>query len=189
MNIEKKMIIRSDIPGHHAMLGSAPDSNAGRLVIGAGLVLNSAVSGCDHLVVGGTMEGDNVSARRLDVIEGGLVRGTAPVQEANIAGTVEGKLVVTGKLVVEATGRIIGDVEYGALEVKNGGQIEGTLRALEPSVHTQAPSPSQTAPAVPPVAAARRQEERRKAADASNVEPLFDGDGQPGRPRVFRKAG
>lgn len=189
MTVEKKMI-RSDIPGHHSYLTGAHGyghDDMRRMVVGRGIHLQGSVSECDHLVVEGHIEAENFTARRMDLAEPGLFTGRATVQDAVIAGRFEGRLVVTGKLTVRATGRIFGDVSYGALEVEAGAVIEGQVSAQKPAVNAEK-APAKPAPAVVSI-----------PAPAGNVENLFSDEAADeedekdrrlnGRAGNFRRAG
>ena len=73
MTIEKKTI-RSDIPGHHTMMmnsisyAGTTQEESRRLVIGREITLNGNIAACEHLVIEGTVEAQNFSARRLDIL-------------------------------------------------------------------------------------------------------------------------
>jgi cytoskeletal protein CcmA (bactofilin family) len=144
MSIEKKTI-RSDIPGHSTMLGGST-SFAGstqeegrRLVVGREISLNGDIGCCDHLVIEGTVNAQGFSARRIDILEAGFFAGSAHVQDAVIAGRFEGKLTVSGRLSVKATGRITGEIEYGSVECEAGARIEGRMTVMAPAV-TETPA-------------------------------------------------
>jgi cytoskeletal protein CcmA (bactofilin family) len=175
MTIEKKTI-RTDIPGHLALLNGAPagaQEDSRRLVVGRGITLSGEISACDHLVVEGTVNARDFAARRMDVLEAGAFSGTAQVQDAVISGRFDGTLTVSGRLVIKSTGRLGGEIKYGALECESGARIEGQITALPP-----APA------AAAPVAAAPLVND--------NVEKLFDDaddeETAGGRPKVFRRA-
>jgi cytoskeletal protein CcmA (bactofilin family) len=50
----------------------------------------------------------------------------------------EGSLVVRGRLLIRATGRVRGDVRFGELEIERGGQLAGSvdLHAKGPQLAT-----------------------------------------------------
>jgi cytoskeletal protein CcmA (bactofilin family) len=162
MTMEKKTF-RSDIPGHNAWLGLPQDESRRRLTVGRGITVEGKVSACEHLVVEGEVHVKDLAVRRLDILDSGLLTGPAFAQDAVIAGRLEGRLTVPGRLVVKATGHITGEIEYGALEIENGGRIEGTARP-------------RTAEA-----------EAQQAAD--NVETLFSVEitDAPQRPKIVRR--
>lgn len=144
MNVEKKMI-RTDIPGHSAMLtGTLPynTSAAGmsnaqaddqrRLTVGRGIVLNGQITDCQHLAIEGSVTAETLSTQRLDILESGSFKGAAEVQDAVISGRFDGRLVVTGRLTLKATAHVTGDIEYGALEIEAGSRIEARI-AVRPA--------------------------------------------------------
>lgn len=175
MSIEKKTI-RSDIPGHQTMLGGsnaygAQQDEGRRLVVGRDITLNGDIAACDHLVVEGTVHAQNFTARRMDILEVGFFAGNADLTDAVIAGRFEGKLKVSGRLTVKATGRLHGEVEYGTLEVEAGAKIEGKL----------------TAQAVVPAVAALPVVDANTNDNAETGSDDTDGKSEE-RPKVFRRA-
>lgn len=123
-------------------LSSAPanDSAASpnRLVVGRNLTFEGAISTCDHLVVGGSVACDLDDCRILDIAPDGSFQGAAAVADADIAGTFEGELTVTGQLRVRATGRVRGRITYGTLAIEPGGRLHGIV---ESATETPRPQP------------------------------------------------
>lgn len=177
MSIEKKTI-RSDIPGHHTMLNAAysgsPQEEGRRLVVGRDITLNGDIASCDHLVVEGTVHAQSFGARRMDIMESGFFAGSAEVVDAVIAGRFEGKLKVSGRLTVRATGRLYGEVEYGTLEVEGGAKIEGHLAAQAAAV-VEALIPAA-------VVEVNTNDNNTAASDETSGETTEE------RPKVFRRA-
>ena len=177
MTIEKKTI-RSDIPGHHTYLSGhsyVGNDEAARLIVGRGIRLQGNVSSCDHLIVEGQIDAADLTARRLDIIDGGIFSGAATVADAVISGRFEGCLTVTGRLSLRPTARIFGEIRYGQMEVEAGAVIEGQLlpQAAVETVVVTPKADKKAALAVVPVA------EPEVKAEADNVAPLFvqdDGD-------------
>ncbi|GBQ04991.1 hypothetical protein AA14362_0208 [Acetobacter cerevisiae DSM 14362] len=115
------------------------------LVVGRGISVQGTVQDAERLVVEGTVESSMISAKELAVMPGGLFRGGVEVENAEIAGTVDGTLTVRGSLTVRATGRLLGKAACRRLKVEDGGQITGQLEML--SDDNKAPKPA--APATP----------------------------------------
>lgn len=195
MNVEKKMI-RSDIPGHSAMLtgtmpyNSAPAAVAAadeqrRLTVGRGIVLNGQITDCQHLAVEGSVTAETLLTQRLDILETGSFTGTAEVQDAVIAGRFDGKLVVKGRLTVKSTAHITGEIEYGALEIESGSRIEARI-AVRPAapVAEKAPAADKTGASVKSTTVAEAGE---KLFDASNDEAEKAAVTEE-RPGTFRRA-
>lgn len=183
MTIEKKTL-RSDIPGHQSFLSgygtNAASEEQRRLIVGREITLNGTICACDHLVVEGMVEAAGFTARRMDILETGLFTGAADVDDAVIGGRFEGRLTVPGRLVIKSTGRVYGEVQYGAVEIESGAVVDGHMSQLPQAVAEKTPEPQPLkAPATP-----------------SNVEALFpadeeeeDGGAQAEKsPRVFRRA-
>ena len=55
-------------------------------------------------------------------------RGAVEVEEAEIAGTIDGTLTARSNLIVRATGKVLGTAHYRRLQVEDGGQISGELK-------------------------------------------------------------
>ncbi|MBT3928639.1 MAG: polymer-forming cytoskeletal protein [Rhodospirillaceae bacterium] len=123
-----------DVPhrrdGHHALSEpGAPDEfglESKLLTVGKDMGLKGAeISDCDRLVVEGTIDGTLTSGRYLEIDVGGTFKGSAVIDNAEIAGTFEGELRVHNRLAIHASGLVIGEIYYGQLEIERGGRING----------------------------------------------------------------
>lgn len=190
-NVEKKMI-RTDIPGHSAMLSGTmpynttasgkPEANLEerRLIVGRGIVLNGQITDCQHLVVEGSVTAETLTTLRLDLLEAGSFAGAADVQDAVIAGRFDGKLVVSGRLTIKSTAHISGEIEYGSLEIEAGSRIEARI-AVRPAPALAADTTAVTAKSTTVADAGE------KALDASNDE-ADKAAATEERPGSFRRA-
>lgn len=115
-----------------------------KLIVGREISLSGEISACDHLVVEGRIEAKIADCRTIEVMEGGVFKGSAHIEEAYIAGRFEGELSVRGRLRLRGTGTVSGTVRYGELEVEAGGRVIGTMEPLE-SVVTPMHETRQTA--------------------------------------------
>lgn len=104
-----------------------------RMVVARDITLAGQISKCDTLIVEGAVEGMRYDGQSLEVAEGGSFNGSIEVDTAEIAGTFEGVVVVRGRLSVRPTGRIVGTVRYGEIEINAGGQINGELQSMQTS--------------------------------------------------------
>ncbi len=128
--------------------GARPTSGAPRetgperrtLVVGRGISVQGSVQDAERLVVEGTVEATNIRAAELSVAPGGVFRGEVEVEEAELAGTIDGTLVAHGTLVVRASGKLLGAARCRRLQVEDGGQISGRIEML-----TDGPSRPDTA--------------------------------------------
>lgn len=99
-----------------------------KLTIGTGIRLKGDISDCDSLLVEGQIEA-SVNAQKVEIKENGAIMGDAEIGIADISGSFEGKLTVTERLIIRATGRVSGEIRYKAIEIEVGGEISGDIQA------------------------------------------------------------
>lgn len=100
------------------------------LVVGRGISVQGTVQDAERLVVEGTVEATMIHAQELSVALGGMMKGEIEVEDAEIAGTIDGTLTARGNLVVRATGRVLGTARCRRLQVEDGGQITGRMEMI-----------------------------------------------------------
>ena len=99
------------------------------LIVGREISLSGDIGNCDRLVVEGSVEANLHECRELNIAEGGLFKGNASIEEAEVRGRFEGELVVRKRLLIRAAGHVAGTIAYGELEVERGGRISGSVQA------------------------------------------------------------
>jgi cytoskeletal protein CcmA (bactofilin family) len=100
------------------------------LVVGRGISVQGTVQDAERLVVEGTVEASMIHATELAISPGGVFKGEVEVEDAEIAGTIDGTLTVRAGLVVRSTGRVLGTARCRRLQVEDGGQITGRIEML-----------------------------------------------------------
>jgi cytoskeletal protein CcmA (bactofilin family) len=121
-----------------------PDGEMRRLSVGREITLSGEINSCDKLFIEGSVEANLTNCRDVDIAEGGLFKGSASIEEAEVKGRFEGNLVVRKRLLIRATGRVAGTIRYGQIEIECGGQISGDVQAQpagEPGEATPDASP------------------------------------------------
>ena len=110
----------------------APRDPADRrtLVVGRGISVQGTVQDAERLVVEGTVEASMIHATEVSIAHGGMFKGEIEVEDAEIAGTMNGTLTARGNLVVRGTGRMMGTARCRRLQVEDGGQISGQMEML-----------------------------------------------------------
>ncbi len=124
---------------------SSASSSERRLIVGRDISLAGEITSCDLLVIQGRIEAKLKDCRVIEVAEGGVFKGSADIEAADIGGRFDGDLSVRGRLKVRGSGVISGNVRYGELEVEVGGRLVGTLQPLDTpadSLPVTAPSPA-----------------------------------------------
>jgi cytoskeletal protein CcmA (bactofilin family) len=106
------------------------------LVVGRGISVQGTVQDAERLVVEGTVEASMIHAAELAISPGGVFKGEVEVDEAEIAGTIDGTLTARNSLVVRATGRVLGSARCRRLQVEDGGQITGQIQMLTEATRT-----------------------------------------------------
>ena len=100
------------------------------LVVGRGISLQGVVQDAERLVVEGTVEATMIHATELAISPGGTFKGEVEVEDAEVAGTIDGTLTARGNLIVRATGRVLGTARCRRLQVEDGGQITGRIEMI-----------------------------------------------------------
>lgn len=114
------------------------------LSVGRDISLSGEINACDQLVVEGEIQAKLNDCRIISVSPGGVFRGSAEVEEADIGGLFDGDLVVRGRLTVRSGGKVQGTLRYGELEVEAGGKLTGSIEPIEdvpPASATVTPIP------------------------------------------------
>ncbi len=100
------------------------------LVVGRGISVQGTVQDAERLVVEGTVEASMIHATELAISPGGMFKGEVEVEDAEVAGTIDGTLTVRGALIVRASGKVLGTARCRRLQVEDGGQITGRMEML-----------------------------------------------------------
>ncbi len=93
------------------------------------------------LRIDGEVVGNISTSAKVVIGETGLLRGNLNCAEADIEGTVEGKLFVDGLLVLRESSKIYGDIQTVKLHMEEGAVFEGVCKmggSTPPKVATQA---------------------------------------------------
>ncbi len=118
-------------PGLPPIRSQARDPSERRtLVVGRGISVQGTVQDAERLVVEGTVEASMIHATELAISPGGVFKGEIEVEDAEIAGTIDGTLTARGSLVVRASGKVLGTARCRRLQVEDGGQITGHIEML-----------------------------------------------------------
>jgi cytoskeletal protein CcmA (bactofilin family) len=136
----------------------APARNSGRdpaerrtLVVGHGISLQGTVQDAERLVVEGTVEATMIHATELSIAPGGVFKGEVEIEDAEIAGTIDGTLTVRGSLIVRASGKVLGTARCRRLQVEDGGQITGRMEMLTDAASEARVGAPREVPRVEPV--------------------------------------
>jgi cytoskeletal protein CcmA (bactofilin family) len=107
-----------------------PSADRRTLVVGRGISVQGTIQDAERLVVEGIVEATMIHATELNVAPGGMFRGEVEVEDAEVAGTIDGTLTTRGSLIVRSTGRVLGTARCRRLQVEDGGQITGQIEMI-----------------------------------------------------------
>jgi cytoskeletal protein CcmA (bactofilin family) len=118
------------------------------LVVGRGISVQGVVQDAERLVVEGTVEATMIHATELAIAPGGMFKGEVEVEDAEIAGTIDGTLTARGSLVVRSSGKVLGTARCRRLQVEDGGQITGRIEMISDQPQSDLPPRQTTEPAI-----------------------------------------
>lgn len=96
-------------------------------VLASNTEIRGHLTGHEDIVLEGTLAGQLTLDGQLTVAVGGVMDAQAEVAGADVAGTVSGDLVASGRVVLERTAVVTGSVRAPVVVVKEGATIRGTL--------------------------------------------------------------
>ena len=83
-------------PGRAPALRGREPGERRTLVVGRGISVQGTVQDAERLVVEGTVEASMIHATELAISPGGMFKGEVEVEDAEVAGTIDGTLTVRG---------------------------------------------------------------------------------------------
>jgi cytoskeletal protein CcmA (bactofilin family) len=137
-------------------------------VIAGSAVIRGNIRGETSLEILGRVEGDVAVSGDLALGPDAVVIGTLSGARVIIGGSVEGDVTGTEAVVVEDTGRVVGDVAAPRIGVSEGAHVRGSVRTEGNSEGRGAAAPARAQRATPQ----RTASEARSEARASNVAPI-----------------
>lgn len=94
----------------------------------AGLSISGDILSHEDIGIDGRLDGQlNIPNHHLDVTRGAVVRAKVIASTVTIAGTVDGTVVASGRVVIEATADVRGHVVTPALTLREGATFNGTV--------------------------------------------------------------
>jgi cytoskeletal protein CcmA (bactofilin family) len=120
----------SGVSSSSASSDKGSKANRRVLTVGNDILMRGEITNCDRFVIEGQVDAKVSSVHTMELAESGAFKGVAEVEEAEISGVLEGELVVRGRLVIYATGKVRGKVTYGEIEIERGGEITGEIKTI-----------------------------------------------------------
>ena len=99
-------------------------------LISASVRLEGSIEAEGTLIVEGSVSG-TMKCASLEILENGRVEATVEGENVTVAGEFEGEMICSRKLSILRTGKVLGQISYGALSIESGGFLDGTLSKIK----------------------------------------------------------
>ena len=110
---------------------SLPEHQAKVSVFGSAITMQGDVSGQEDVIVRGQLRGKiSLSGTDLMVAEGALVEAEVQARNITVRGEVNGNIAASGKITIERTGRVKGDLSASVISIEDGAQFKGAVKVL-----------------------------------------------------------
>ncbi|QCE34420.1 polymer-forming cytoskeletal protein [Acetobacteraceae bacterium] len=100
------------------------------LVVGEGIHIRGEISNAQRLIIQGSVKTERIVCTDFVIEEKGSFEGTVETENADIAGIMDGEIVIKDNLTVQSTGKLLGKTLYRKLRVEHGGRIVGDIEVL-----------------------------------------------------------
>ncbi|MDB4939759.1 MAG: hypothetical protein JWO40_184 [Candidatus Doudnabacteria bacterium] len=100
-------------------------SQASESIVGPSVKIDGDLKSQGNLRIDGTVTGKVKTSQNLYVGESANISADVEAENAVIGGTVQGNIKVTGALILGKTGRLLGDMICGTLQVEEGAYFAG----------------------------------------------------------------
>lgn len=124
-------------PSSYAPLQADLEPEEPETVIGENVSFKGTLSFQRHLRIDGTFEGELESQGKLVIGPKGFVKANIALQEAYIAGKVEGDITVKERLVLRGRAEVRGNITAPVLSVDEGVSIIGQVYVTAPETFTE----------------------------------------------------
>jgi cytoskeletal protein CcmA (bactofilin family) len=99
-------------------------------LISASVRLEGSIEAEGTLIVEGSVSG-TMKCASLEILENGRVEANIEGENVTVAGEFEGEMICSQKLSILRTGKVLGEISYGALSIEAGGFLDGTLSKIK----------------------------------------------------------
>jgi cytoskeletal protein CcmA (bactofilin family) len=94
-------------------------------VVGANITVKGEITGDEDVLVEGTVEGQIRITRELRVGPRGKVKASVTAQSVVVSGELVGDCEATGRVEIQATGRLMGDIRAPRVVIAEGAVFRG----------------------------------------------------------------
>lgn len=107
-----------------------PTKGSAKVIIGNGVKIKGEITDADEAQIDGKAD-IIINTDNLVVGSTGDLKGTITSHNADVWGTIDGEVKVSGTLTIQEQGSVYGSIEYQNLQIKLGGKIKGDVKVSE----------------------------------------------------------
>ncbi|MCE2858535.1 MAG: polymer-forming cytoskeletal protein [Oxalobacteraceae bacterium] len=100
------------------------------LYVGSGVTMNGKFHVPGAAEIDGAVTGV-INANSINITINGVLKGSSVADDVRVEGQLNETVIVQQTLVIEATGKVEGNITYTNLEVKKGGSIQGDITVTQ----------------------------------------------------------
>lgn len=115
-------------------------------MIGQGTKITGDIETNGDIRIDGNVEGNVNSKGKVVIGSNGLIKGEVTCSNAELAGTLNGKILVSELLSLKASSKVNGDIKTGKLNIEPGAIFSGTCNMGAQNSSQQSSSPQQSSP-------------------------------------------
>jgi cytoskeletal protein CcmA (bactofilin family) len=113
-------------------------SEAGCFTVGEGVSISGSFSVPSRAVINGEVDGE-ITAKDLLVGNSGKINGKVKAEVVDVHGEINDTLTASKALILRASGRAKGSIQYAELQIEKGAQLRGTVTMIDDKPDALAP--------------------------------------------------
>jgi cytoskeletal protein CcmA (bactofilin family) len=110
----------------------AKESQFADTIVSASMHIDGELKSQGNIKIDGLVTGKVHTSQDLVIGPNAQIDADLIARNADIAGTVKGNVNVKGALSIQATGKILGNISCGSLDISQGAYFSGTCKMAEP---------------------------------------------------------
>ena len=100
-----------------------------RAVLGSRLIFKGDISGEEDILIKGDLEGSiQLENNNVSIAKSGKLHADIHAHNVIISGFVQGNIQASGKVVIEDSGKMIGDICASRISIMEGAQFKGSMK-------------------------------------------------------------
>ena len=123
--------IRQDMKRHNTATMRVMRAGSEDIVVGENSSLEGSFETQGSMFVDGSLMGADLRTTLLSIGVSGSVAGNAHVSRAEIAGTFDGQLIVSGEVILRSTSHVTGEITCGKLISHRGATVRAHVNVIE----------------------------------------------------------